>query len=54
MVFIEKEELLKEIERKYGDLNDEGGCYVSTEKGYSWLSIKNIVDIINDCMEYED
>lgn len=54
MVFIEKEELLEAIERKYGDLDDEGGCYVSTDRGYAWLSVKDIVDIINDCLEYDD
>ena len=55
MILIEKEELLKALERKYGDLNDECGCSVYTDNGkYVWLSIKGIVDVINDCMEWED
>ena len=54
MILIEKEELLNAIERKYGDLNDEGGCYVSTDNGYEWLSVKDIVDVINSCMEWDD
>lgn len=53
-MFIEKEELLKEIERKYGDLDDESGCSVRTDRGYTWLSVKDIVDIINICTEYDD
>ena len=50
MILIDKEELLRTIERKYGDLENERGCYVD----YNWLSVKDIVDIINDCMEYDD
>lgn len=53
-MLIEKEELFELLERKYGDLNNECGCYVSTEDGYNWMSIKDIVDVINECMEYED
>lgn len=52
-MFIDKEELLKAIERAYGDLDDDGGCYCSTGDEYVWLSIKRIVDIINDCEEYD-
>ena len=54
MVFIDKEELLEAIERKYGDLNDECGCSVYVNGDYEWLSVKDIVDVINDCMEYDD
>lgn len=54
MTFIHKAELLEAIERKYGDLNDECGCSVFANGNYEWLSVKDIVDIINDCAEYED
>lgn len=53
-MLISKEELLEAIERKYGDLNDERGCSVCVNGGYEWLSVKDIVDIINDCCEYDD
>ena len=52
-MFINKEELLKAIEKKYGDLTDDCGCSVSTDNGWKWLSVQRIVDIINDCEEYE-
>lgn len=53
-MFVNKEELLEALERKYGDLTDDCGCSVYTDNGYEWLSIKRIVDIINDCDEYDD
>lgn len=53
-MFISKEELLEAIERKYGDLNDECGCSVYVNEKYEWLSVKDIVDIINDCCTYDD
>lgn len=54
MAFIEKEELLELLEKKYGDLNDECGCSVYVNGDYVWLSVKDIVDVINDCTEYDD
>lgn len=36
------QELLDEIEREYGSLDDECGCYVNDE----WLSVKKIVGLI--------
>ena len=51
-MFINKDELLELLEQKYGDLTDDCGCNVSTDNGWEWLSIKRIVDIINDCDEY--
>ena len=51
-MFIEKEELLKSLEKKYGDLTNDLGCTVLTDNGYRWLSIERIVEIINDCAEY--
>ena len=54
MAFIDKEELLSAIEEKYGDLTDTCGCSVFTENGYIWLSVADIVDIINECDTYEE
>lgn len=51
-VFISKDELLQMLARKYGDLTDNCGCSVSTEHGWSWLSVANIVEIIGQCTEY--
>ena len=41
-------ELLERIEVKYGDLDNIRGCYISTNKGYEWLSIANIVELIKE------
>ena len=52
---IDKEELLKLIEEKYGSLeNDKGCCVFNDNKNCfdSFLSVKAIVDIINSCTEY--
>ena len=40
------QEVIDRIEAQYGDLTDERGCYVSTDNGHAWLSVANIVDII--------
>jgi hypothetical protein len=40
------QEVLDRIEAKYGDLNNERGCSVYTENGYVWLSVADIVQII--------
>lgn len=53
-MFINKEELLEAIKRKYGNLNDECGCSVFVNGDWEWLSVKDIVDVINDCTEYDD
>lgn len=53
-MLINKEELLEMIERKYGDLENNRGCYVHNGEDYEWLSIADIVDIINDCEEYDE
>lgn len=52
-MFINTDELLEALEKKYGDLTNDCGCSVHNGKGYEWLSIKRIVDIINDCTEYD-
>jgi hypothetical protein len=41
-------ELLERIEVKYGDLDNTRGCAISTDKGYEWLSIANIVELIEE------
>lgn len=48
-MYIEKEELLKLLEEKYGDLSNERGCYVDG----AWLSVSNIVELIEECASYE-
>ena len=40
------QEVLDRIEAQYGDLTDERGCSVSTDNGWAWLSVANIVEII--------
>lgn len=43
-------ELLDKLESRYGSLDDESGCYVSG----SWLSVKDIVDLIDDSNDEYD
>lgn len=40
------QEVIDRIEAQYGDLDNERGAYISTDNGYRWLSVANIVDII--------
>lgn len=44
-MYIDKQELLELLELKYGDLDNECGCYVNG----SWLSIADIVELIEEC-----
>lgn len=53
-MFINKKELLEAIKRKYGDLDNDCGCSIFVDGEYEWLSIKDIVDIINECCTYDD
>lgn len=53
-MLINKEELLELLKNRYEDLEDDCGCSVRTEFGYTWLSIRRIVEIINACDEYEE
>ena len=47
--------LLEKLEKRYGDLNDRRGCSISTDYGWTWLSVADIVDIIMEVdEEYED
>ena len=52
-MFINKDELLELLEQKYGDLTDECGCSVFTDNGWEWLSVADIVNVINSCTEYD-
>lgn len=54
MKFIDKEELLEALKRRYGDSDDDSGCNVITNDGYEWLSIARIVAIIDACDEYDE
>ena len=36
--------LIERLEERYGDLQDNGGCFVEGE----WLSLKQIYDIIDE------
>lgn len=47
------DQLLYLLERKYGDLKDDGGCYVMNEETgeYEWLSVKTIVRLIEQARE---
>lgn len=40
------QEVLDKIKARYGDLGNDCGAYVSTDRGYRWLSVANIVAII--------
>ena len=53
MELIKKKDLLNAIEEKYGDLTDECGCSISTDSGFEWLSISNIVELVHDCETYD-
>lgn len=53
-MLIDKAELMERLENIFGDITDDGGCYVDTNNDYEWLSLRRIVDIINDCEEYDD
>ena len=57
-MYIDKDELLKAIKERYGEhsLNDDSGCscYNEDKDDYIWISIKAIVDLIEDCQEYDD
>lgn len=48
-MYIDKEELLELLKEKYGQLNNDCGCYC---RNGEWLSISAIVDVIDECDEY--
>ena len=46
------EYLLELLERKYGDLEDNCGCYLRNEYGEAeWFSVAEIVRLINQADE---
>ena len=47
---VNAQELKDKIEATYGNIDDESGCYVNGE----WLSVKNIVDLIDECDDGDD
>lgn len=53
MELISRQELLTAIEEKYEDLTDERGCSISTNNGFEWLSVSNVVELVNDCEPYD-
>lgn len=54
-MYIEKKELLNALKNKYGDLTDTSGCNVFVEHGvYEWLSVADIVELIEECPSYEE
>ena len=48
-MMINKEDLKDTIEEKYGDLSNNCGCYINSE----WLSISDIIEIVDNCTEYD-
>lgn len=50
--YLIKQDLLEKIEEKYGDLNDNRGFYVG--ENHEKISVKSIVELINDCEEIRD
>lgn len=53
MEFINKDELLKALEKKFGDLSDISGAYSHTDHGFEWLSVAAIVELIESLDTYE-
>jgi hypothetical protein len=47
---LDVDKLKEKIEDKYGDLDDEMGCYIN----HNWLSVKDVVDLIDDCGDDAD
>lgn len=47
---VNAQDLKDMIEEKYGSLSDERGCYVNGE----WLSVRDIVDLIDECDDGDD
>ena len=37
---------LDALAEKYGDIDDDCGCYVRTERGHEWLSVKAVKDFL--------
>ena len=54
MELICKQELLELLEQKYGDLTDECGCSVHVNGEWEWLSVADIVRLIEECSVYDE
>lgn len=50
MVYIDITELSAALKKRYGDLDNDRGCYVNGE----WLSLARISDMLCDCMKTGD
>ena len=37
---------LDALAEKYGDIDDDRGCYVNTDYGNEWFSVRRIKDLI--------
>ena len=53
-MYIDKEELLDLLAEKYGDLTDDCGCSIFNGEDYEWLSVKDIVRVIQSCRAFEE
>lgn len=47
---LDVDKLKEKIEDKYGDLDDEIGCYINN----NWLSVKDVVDLVDECDDDAD
>ena len=54
MEFINKGELLKALEKKFGNLSDNSGAYSDTDHGLEWFSVAAVVELIESLTVYED
>ena len=53
-MYIDKYELLEVLKNKYGNLDNNGGCYVLVNDEYVWLSVADVVAVIDECMVYDE
>ena len=47
---LDVDKMAEKIENKYGDLDDEIGCYINN----NWLSVKDVVDLVDECDDDAD
>ena len=45
---------LDALAEKYGDIDDDCGCYISTDYGHEWLSVREIKDFLIDTINAYD
>lgn len=46
---VDVEELLEAIENRFGDMDDECGCYVNGQ----WMSPKDFAQMVVNCSRYD-